>query len=87
MRELFWTKAALEDLEHWQRHDPKKVRRIVELCLDACRDPSAGKGKPEPLRFQLLGCWSRRIDQEHRLVYRFDDERVVILQARYHYGR
>ena len=87
MRELFWTKAALEDLAYWQRHDPKKVRRMVELCLDACKHPSTGKGKPEPLKFQLAGCWSRRIDQEHRLVYRFDDDKVVVLQARYHYGR
>ena len=86
MRTLFWTTHALEDLDHWRRADPRMLRRIVELCIDACRQPTTGKGKPEPLKLQLSGCWSRRMNQEHRLVYRFDDESVYILQARHHYG-
>lgn len=59
--------------------------RILELVEAALREPHAGIGKPEPLKHELRGCWSRRIDQEHRLVYRVEGEEVVILAARYHY--
>ncbi|MDI6794933.1 MAG: Txe/YoeB family addiction module toxin [bacterium] len=85
MRKLLWMPTALNDLEYWQQNEPRKLKRIVELCVDACKHPGHGKGKPEPLRFNMSGCWSRRIDNEHRLVYRFDEETVYILQARYHY--
>lgn len=85
MRKLLWMPVALNDLEYWQQTEPRKLKRIVELCVDTCKHPKQGKGKPEPLRFNLSGCWARRIDNEHRLVYRFDEEIVYILQARYHY--
>jgi toxin YoeB len=77
--------TALNDLEYWRKNNLKKLKRIVELCVDICKDPQKGKGKPEPLKFNLTGCWSRRIDKEHRLIYRFDDGTVYIIQARYHY--
>lgn len=85
MRKLLWMPTALNDLEYWRKNNLKKLKRIVELCVDICKHPHDGKGKPEPLKFNLTGCWSRRIDKEHRLIYRFDDETVYIIQARYHY--
>ncbi len=85
MRKLLWMPVAMNDLEYWQKNNLRKLKRIVELCLDICRHPQEGKGKPEPLKFNLTGCWSRRIDKEHRLVYQFDDDTVYIIQARYHY--
>lgn len=69
----------------WQGNDRATLKRINRLVDDALRDPVAGIGKPEPLRHVLSGCWSRRIDEEHRLVYLIDGEDLVVLQARYHY--
>ena len=74
-----------EDLEHWIRTDRKVALRVLRLVEAALRDPFGGEGKPEPLRFYLAGCWSRRITQEHRLVYKVGDDRLDFLQARYHY--
>lgn len=74
-----------EDLRFWVRSERAVALRILELVEAALRDPFEGIGKPEPLRFYLQGCRSRRITQEHRLVYRVTDERVDFLQARYHY--
>lgn len=84
---LTWTPQAWEDYLYWQSTDKRAVKRINELIRDALRTPFEGMGKPEPLRFDLAGCWSRRIDREHRLVYKVDDGRqaLVILQCRYHY--
>ena len=65
--------------------DRKALARINRLITEAARDPGSGTGKPERLSGDLSGCWSRRIDQEHRLVYLVDDEQLVILQARFHY--
>ena len=85
MRKLEFDPAALEDLAHWVQHDRRKALRVIELVLDVQRDPFEGKGKPKPLKHELAGCWSRRIDQEHRLVYEVGDERIRILACRYHY--
>ena len=74
-----------EDLRFWVKTDRKTALRILELVEAVMRDPFAGIGKPEPLRFVLAGCWSRRITQEHRLVYRVSEDRIDFLQARYHY--
>jgi len=74
-----------EDLRHWVRTDRKVALRVLELVEAVLRDPFEGVGKPEPLRFYLRGCWSRRITQEHRLVYLVREDRVDFLQARYHY--
>lgn len=84
---LAWTPQAWEDYLYWQKTDKKTVKRINALIRDTMRTPFEGTGKPEPLRFDLAGYWSRRIDQEHRLVYRFDDKgaTLLIVQCRYHY--
>ncbi len=74
-----------EDLIFWVKTDRKTALRTLELVEAVLADPFAGIGKPEPLRFVLAGCWSRRITQEHRLVYRVTDTRIDFLQARYHY--
>ena len=75
-----------EDLRFWVRTDRKVALRILDMVDAVLRDPFVGVGKPEPLRFHFEGCWSRRITQEHRLVYRVEGDRVDFLQARYHYG-
>jgi toxin YoeB len=84
---LTWTAPAWEDYLYWQQTDKKILKRINELIKDALRSPAEGLGKPEALRFDLVGCWSRRINQEHRLVYTVDAARdaLIILQCRYHY--
>ncbi|HEY5722395.1 MAG TPA: Txe/YoeB family addiction module toxin [Allosphingosinicella sp.] len=78
-----------EDYLYWQGEDPKTVARINELIRDALRSPFRGLGKPEPLRGNWSGWWLRRIDGEHRLVYRVcgkgDEQRLEIAQCRYHY--
>ena len=75
----------LDDLRYWVKSERSTALRILDLVETALRDPYAGIGKPEPLRHVLAACWSRRITQEHRLVYRVTDERIDFLQARYHY--
>jgi len=75
----------LQDLRYWVKVDRAAALRVLELVEAVIRDPFRGIGKPEPLRFVLAGCWSRRITQEHRLVYRVSKDRVDFLQARYHY--
>ena len=82
---LVWDEAAWEDYTYWQTADRKVLKRINTL-IDAClREPFAGIGKPEQLKYGAQGAWSRRITEEHRLVYLVDGDEVVILQARYHY--
>jgi len=75
----------IEDLRHWVRTDRAVALRVLSLVDDVLRDPFHGRGKPEALKFLLAGCWSRRITQEHRLVYRVSENRIDFLQARYHY--
>ncbi len=74
-----------EDLRFWVKSDRSTALRVLDLVEAVMRDPFQGLGKPEPLRYLLAGCWSRRVTQEHRLVYRVTDEAVDFLQARYHY--
>lgn len=76
---------ALEDHLHWQSVDRSIVKRINRLIAEASRSPFDGIGKPEPLKYGLAGAWSRRITEEHRLVYRVLGDDLQILQARYHY--
>lgn len=82
---LIFSDQAWEDYLYWQETDKKMLRRIHELLKDMRRNPHAGIGKPEPLRHALAGWWSRRIDQEHRLVYRVDDRGLLLAQMRFHY--
>lgn len=82
---LVWDRAGWEDYVHWQSADRRILKRINAL-IDAClRDPFDGIGKPEQLKYGAQGAWSRRITEEHRLVYLVIDDDVIILQARYHY--
>ncbi len=74
-----------EDLRYWVKSDRNTAMRVLDLVDAVLRDPFDGLGKPEPLRYVLAGCWSRRVTQEHRLVYRVGDDRIDFLQARYHY--
>jgi toxin YoeB len=74
-----------DDLRYWITNDRKAALRLLELVDAALADPFVGIGKPEPLRFELAGCWSRRITKEHRIVYRVFADRVEFVQARYHY--
>lgn len=85
MRNLEWSPTARKHLAYWQETDMKKYHKILEICRNLIIDPQRGIGKPEPLKHEWSGCWSRRIDKEHRLIYRFDDKTVYVLQARYHY--
>jgi toxin YoeB len=82
---LVFTPHGWEDYQHWVQTDRAVVKRINRLIDDALRDPFTGIGKPEQLRHVLSGAWSRRITEEHRLVYLVDGNELVILQARYHY--
>jgi len=75
----------IQDLRFWIRNERGVAVRVLDLVEAVMRDPFEGLGKPEPLKYVLAGCWSRRITQEHRLVYRVTDETVDFLQARYHY--
>jgi len=77
--------AFIEDLAHWTRTDRRRALRTLGLVEAVLRDPFTGAGKPEPLKGQLGGKWSRRIDHEHRLVYEAPSDRVYFLAARYHY--
>jgi len=77
--------AAFEDLAWWVEQDRSKALRIIKLIKDVQRDPFHGVGKPEPLKRDFAGCWSRRIDGEHRLVYQVTESKIRILACRYHY--
>lgn len=77
--------SAFEDLGWWIKEDRKKALRIIKLLKEVQRTPFEGTGKPEPLKHELAGCWSRRIDQEHRLVYEVKEDKIRVLACRYHY--
>lgn len=84
-RKLEWITSAWEDYLYWQTQDKKTLKRINNLILECLRTPFEGTGKPEPLKANLTGFWSRRIDEKHRLVYTASDERLTIIQCRFHY--
>ncbi len=84
-RRLAFTSDAWDDYVYWQSQDKKTLKRINQLIRDLSREPFAGIGKPEPLRENLSGYWSRRIDDTHRLVYAVEDGIVTIIACRYHY--
>ena len=84
--DLLWTPQGWEDYLHWQTTDKAKVKQINALIKDARKTPYAGLGKPELLRFDLSGHWSRRIDLEHRLIYAVENDCLKIIACRYHYA-
>jgi toxin YoeB len=77
--------AALDDLSWWVQQDRKKALRIIRLIQETASEPFGGIGKPEPLKHELAGCWSKRIDGEHRFVYQVLQDRIRVLACRYHY--
>ena len=85
MKNLEFDAAAFEDLAWWVKHDRKQALKIIKLIQEVQRNPFEGIGKPEKLKHDLSGCWSRRINQEHRLVYQVLDDKIRILACRYHY--
>ena len=82
---LLFIEDSWEDYLYWQHQDKKILKRINELIKATLREPYTGIGKPEALKFDLAGCWSRRINSEHRLVYTVEDKVLIIIQCRYHY--
>lgn len=85
MRKIAFLPQAFADFNHWANEDRKMYGRIVKLILEIDRTPFSGIGKPEPLKHNLKGLWSRRINDEHRLVYKATDEEIVIVSCRFHY--
>lgn len=84
MRSLVFDASGFEDLAWWVQHDRKKALQIIRLIEDTLREPFDGVGKPEPLKHQLAGLWSRRIDDVHRLVYEVSEDTIRIIACRYH---
>ncbi len=84
-RLLSWTDEAWKDYLYWQNQDKKTLRRINKLIAETARSPFSGIGKPEALKENLSGFWSRRIDDTNRLVYAVDDMAITIISCRYHY--
>ena len=82
---IAFSAASFEDYRYWQQQDAKKLRKINQLLQEIMRTPFAGTGKPEALRGDLQGYWSRRIDRAHRLVYRISGGNIQVLACRYHY--
>jgi toxin YoeB len=82
---ITFTAIAWDEYLYWQQTDRARIKRINELIRDVSRNPYEGIGKPEPLRYEYRGYWSRRIDAEHRLVYKIIDGTILIVQCRYHY--
>ena len=82
---LIFAEEGWDDYLYWQQQDKRVLKRINELIAAAMRDPFGGIGKPEPLKHALAGFWSRRITEEHRMVYRADKVALLIAQLRYHY--
>lgn len=84
---LTFAPQAWEDYRYWQDTDRAVLKRINRLIDDMLRDPTSGIGKPEPLKYGIAGAWSRRVTDEHRLVYRVEVDHLMLLQARYHYSK
>ena len=84
-RRAIFSTHFLEDVEYWVRTDRKTALRLIRIIQETLRDPFGGIGKPEPLKRELSGLWSRRLTQEHRVVYQVVENEVRFLQARYHY--
>jgi len=84
-KSLEFDKNAIEDLSYWVKTDRRKTEKILILVQEIGEHPFQGTGKPEPLKYELSGCWSRRIDQEHRIVYFISEGKIRILSCRFHY--
>ena len=87
MKRITFSKNAWEEYLFWQKEDKKMLGKINDLIRDIQKTPNKGIGKPEPLKYDLAGYWSRRIDLEHRLVYQYHEDQILIYSCRYHYDR
>ncbi|MDX2254510.1 MAG: Txe/YoeB family addiction module toxin [Pseudanabaenaceae cyanobacterium bins.39] len=87
MRNIVFEPQAFQDFNNWAKEDKKVYGKIVNLIDDILRNPFGGIGKPEPLKYELKGCWSRRVTDEHRLVYRINEDAVTIISCKFHYER
>jgi toxin YoeB len=85
MRQVVFEQTAFKAFAEWATIDKKMQNRVVDLITDALRQPFTGIGKPEPLKHELKGYWSRRINEEHRLVYKVTDQAIIIVSCKYHY--
>lgn len=85
MNKIF-SKIAWDQYKYWQTEDKKILKKINELIVDIERNGNSGLGKPEPLKYELQGFWSRRITDEHRLIYKIEENNIYIVACRYHYG-
>ena len=83
--QVLFIDEACDDYQYWQSHDKKMLKKINSLLKEIHRDPFKGTGSPEPLKHNLLGYWSRRINLEHRLVYRVVEGQIRVIQCKYHY--
>lgn len=86
MRKITFEINAFEQFNYWANTDKKKFKKILLLLKDTQKNPFTGLGKPEPLKHDLQGYWSKRINQEHRLVYKVDDDSIIIISCCYHYN-
>jgi len=82
---LVFVEESWEDYLYWQKTDKQKLKKINELLKDIVRNPFEGIGKPEPLKYKFAGFWSRRIDNEHRLIYQVTEDSILIAKCRFHY--
>ena len=87
MKNVLLTPKAFEEISYWLSEDKRMVSKIFDLIRDIQRSPFSGLGKPEPLRHDFKGFWSRRISGEHRLIYRVDNEQIIITHCRFHYNK
>jgi toxin YoeB len=87
MRNVLLSPKAFQQLHHWLREDQRMAAKIFDLIRDVQRDPFRGLGKPEPLRGDYRGLWSRRITEAHRLVYKVDEDVIRVVQCRFHYDK
>ena len=84
-RQAVFQSEFLEDLEYWVQTDRKMALRLIKMVREILRNPFEGIGKPEPLKYEFSGAWSRRLNKEHRIVYLVSEDRIDFLKARYHY--
>lgn len=85
MKKIAFLPRGFDEFNQWAKEDKKIYNKIVKLIKDIQRDPFSGLGKPEALKYELAGLWSRRIDERHRLAYKVNDEEIVIISCRFHY--
>jgi len=85
MRKIVFEESAFQDFAQLATIDKKLYQRVVGLITEILRNPFTGIGKPEPLKYELKGCWSRRINDEHRLIYKVTDDSIIIIACKYHY--